>query len=133
MLFTRVQRRYTAWLAMLALAFATLAPTLAQAVVASSDRGGWVQVCSASGMFWIQTDSVGLGGSSPASGGSPTADVGMQCPWCQLHSPTAGLPPAPASLLVSAASAEPLGHAMAAPPPPGVWTAAPARAPPLAT
>ena len=129
--FTRVQRRITAWLAMLVMSLTVLAPTLAQAVVASMDRGDWVQVCSVSGMVWIQADGAGVDGASPASEGSPMADMGMQCPWCQLHSPVAGPPPAPAPLTASAAHAEPLSQAMAAPLPPGVWPAAPARAPPL--
>lgn len=128
--FTCVQRRFTAWLAMLVLALATLAPALAQAVVVSSDRGGWVQVCSASGMFWVQADGAGLGGPSPASEGSPMADVGMQCAWCQLHSPVAALPTALAWLALAAAPAQLPGDAMAAPPPADVWIAAPARAPP---
>jgi hypothetical protein len=128
--FTRVQRRLTAWLAMLAIALATLAPTLVQAAVSATDRGQWVQVCSVSGMVWIQADLAGFDGSLSAPEGSPAPDMGMQCPWCQLHSPAGGPPPASAPLLASAAHAAPLGHATAAPPPPSVWPAAPARAPP---
>ena len=131
--FTRFQRRFTAWLTVLVLAFATLAPTLAQAVVVSSDRGGWVQVCSASGMFWVQTDVAGLDGPSPASEGSPMADMGLQCLWCQLHSPAAGLPTALASLALAAAPEQLPGDVMAVPPPADVWIAAPARAPPRLT
>ena len=127
---SRFQRRFTAWLAVLVLALATLAPTLAQAVLVSSDRGGWVQVCSASGMFWVQADGAGLGGPLPAPEGSPMADAGMQCPWCQLHSPVAGLPTALASLALAAAPALLPVDATAAPPPADVWIAAPARAPP---
>jgi hypothetical protein len=128
--FTRIQRRFTAWLAMLAMALSVLAPTLAQATGASMDRGGWIQVCSASGMFWIQADGAGLDGSSSAPEGSLMADAGMQCPWCQLHSPAAGLPTALASLALAAAPVQLPGDAMAAPPPADVWIAAPARAPP---
>ena len=128
---TRVQRRFTAWLVMLVMALWVLAPTLAQAVVARSDQGDWVQVCSASGMFWIQVDRVGLDDASPASDGLPTASMGMQCPWCQLHSPAAAPSPASTSLALTAAPAQWLGDASAAPPPPGIWPAAPARAPPL--
>lgn len=126
--FTRVQHRFTAWLVMLVMALSVLAQT----VVARTDQGDWVQVCSASGMFWIQTDRVGLDDASPASDGSPTASMGMQCPWCQLHSPAAAPSPASTSLALTAAPALWLGDARAAPPPPGIWPAAPARAPPLA-
>lgn len=123
---TRVQRRLTAWLAMLAMVLAALAPTLAQAVVASSDRSDWVQICSATGMVWVQADH------APGDpDGAPLADMGMQCPWCSLHSPAAGLPPA---LVTGAASnlQTPLpGGFMAAAPPLALWIAAPARAPPF--
>ena len=123
---TRVQRRFTAWLAMLALVLGALAPTLAQAVVASSDRSDWVQICSATGMVWVKAD--------PAAADTeraPMADMGIQCPWCSLHSPAAGLPPAPALGFTSAALAPLAGGLVASPPPAGVWIAAPARAPPL--
>ena len=124
--FTRVQRRLTAWLAMLALVLAALAPALAQAAVAGSDRGDWVQICSATGMVWVQADHAA---SDPEN--APVADMGMPCPWCSLHSPATGLPPAPASGLALAAP-ESLGRDVtAAAPPVGMWIAAPARAPPL--
>jgi hypothetical protein len=126
MLLTRVQRRFTAWLAMLALVLSTLAPTLAQAVAASSDRSDWVQICSATGMVWVQAD---LAAADPDS--APLADMGMQCPWCSLHSPAAGLPPAPALGVASAAPASLASRFAGTPPPTSVWIAAPARAPPL--
>jgi hypothetical protein len=126
MQFTRVQRRFTAWLAMLALVLATLAPTLAQAVVAGSERSDWVQICSATGMVWVQADHA-AGDTESA----PLADMGMQCPWCSLHSPATGLPPALASGVAAAAPPSlPQGFTAAAPPV-GVWIAASARAPPL--
>lgn len=124
--FTRVQRRFTAWLAMLALVLAALLPTLAQAAVAGSDRSDWMQICSASGMVWIQIEPAAADTES-----APVADMGMQCPWCSLHSPVTGLPPALASGFTVAASTSLLGPLMPAAPPVGVWTAAPARAPPL--
>ena len=126
MLFTRLQRRFTAWLAVLALLLAALAPTLAQAVVATSDRSDWVQICSASGMVWIKAESSAAGTES-----APLADMGMQCPWCLTHSPATGLPPAVASGATPTVAVPIPGHFMTAEPPVGVWTAAPARAPPL--
>ena len=124
--FTRVQRRLTAWLAMLALLLGTLAPALAQAVVAGSERSDWVQVCSATGMVWVQADHAA---GDPAA--APVADMAMPCPWCSLHSPATGLPPAPASGLAAFAPAALARDAAAAAAPVGVWIAAPARAPPL--
>jgi hypothetical protein len=110
---------------MLALVLTALAPTLAQAVVSTSDRSDWVQICSASGMVWIQAD--------PAAGDSQSAPMpgaGMQCPWCSLHSPGAGLPPATALGVAAAATAPLVGRLVLVASPVGVWTAAPARAPP---
>jgi hypothetical protein len=128
--FTRIQRRFTAWLAMLAMVLAAFAPTLAQAVAASTDRGDWVQVCSASGMFWVKTDGAGLDASSPSAEGLPMADIGMQCPWCLLHSPAVAPPPVSALLATVANPVQLPARATAAPPPAGLWIAAPARAPP---
>jgi hypothetical protein len=126
MLFTRAQRRVCAWLAMLALVLTALAPTLAQAVVSNTDRGDWVQICSASGMVWIQADP---GAGDPQS--APMAGAGMQCPWCSLHSPAAGLPPATALRVAAAAPAPLVVRVALAASPVGVWTSAPARAPPF--
>lgn len=111
---------------MLALVLAALAPTLAQAVVTASDRSDWVQVCSATGMAWIKADHA-AGDTESA----PLADMGLQCPWCSLHSPTTGLPPAVTSGVAAAVAAPLPGGFMAAAPPVGMWTAAPARAPPF--
>ena len=124
--FTRVQRRFTAWLAMLALVLAALLPTLAQAAVAGSDRSDWMQICSASGMVWIQAEPDAAGTDS-----APMVDMEMHCPWCTLHNPVAGLPPASVLNFTAAASTPLLGPVKVAAPPVGVWTAAPARAPPL--
>ncbi len=131
---TRVHRRFTAWLAMLAMALSALAPTLAQAVVASSDGAQWVEVCSASGMVWVKADT-GVDAADPQSSGhsAPMSDASMHCVWCSLHGGAAGLPPS-----VDAAEAPPrqterpsaffYAAALA-----GVWAVAHARAPPLAT
>ena len=126
--FTRVQRRLTAWLAMVALVLGSLAPTLAQAAVAGSDRSDWVQVCSATGMLWVQADH--LAGETQSA---PLADMSMQCPWCSLHSPSTGLPPALASGVAPATPASLPPGSTAAAAPVSVWIAAPARAPPLNT
>jgi hypothetical protein len=123
--FNRIQRRFTAWLAMLALGLGALAPALAQAVVSTSDRSDWVQICNASGMMWIQADAAVSGTDSV-----PQADMGSPCAWCLMHSPVAGLPPAPVMGFTSSLPQPLPGGCMAAAPPVGVWTAAPARAPP---
>lgn len=126
---SRVHRRFTAWLAMLAMVLGALAPTVAQAVVASSDRAGWVEVCSVSGMIWVQADTDAAPSDSPTA---PVADASMHCPWCTLHGGAADLPPV--SVL-----AEPLPRQTEPPPAffravtlSGTWAVAHARAPPLA-
>jgi len=128
MLRSRVHHRFTAWLALLAMVLGALAPTVAQAMVRSSDRAQWVEVCSASGMAWVKTDAVAqqtADGDAPATGAFPS------CPWCTLHSGAAGLPPV-------TAAAEPLPRQTDQPPAfyravslSGTWAVAHARAPPL--
>ena len=56
MFWSRLHRRLTAWVALLALVFGALAPTVTQAMVAGGDRADWLQVCSVSGMVWVQAD-----------------------------------------------------------------------------
>ena len=60
---SHLHRRFSAWLALLALLLGTLAPAVTQAVAAGSERAGWVQICSVSGMSWVQIDA---GDSGPA-------------------------------------------------------------------
>ncbi len=123
MSFTRIQRRFTAWLAMLALALGAVAPAVAQVVV--TDRSDWVEICNASGMVWVQADH------APSDADSaPLSDMGMQCSWCSLHSPTSGLPPALMTGVVSNVQMSVPGRYTPTAPPASVWTAAPARAPP---
>lgn len=71
-------RRFSAWLALLAMVAGVFTPAVTQAVVAGSERANWVQICSASGMAWVQLDdrSDGTPPSSGASGG---------CAWCSTH------------------------------------------------
>lgn len=126
--FSRTRRRFAAWLALIAMVLDALAPAVAQAVVASSDRAQWVEVCSASGMIWIQPDA-----DATAAGSSSVPGVGaaMSCPWCTLHGGAADLPPA---MVLSA----PLPR-LTEPPPvffravtlTGIWVVAQARDPPL--
>lgn len=80
-------RRLTAWIATFAILLAALAPTLAQALAASSARAApWEEICTASGMQ-----------SQPASQGQPDGDGqsshGIKhCPWCAGHGSSFALP-----------------------------------------
>ena len=130
--FTRATHRFAAWLAMLAMVLGALAPTVAQAVVAAKGGPDWMQVCSASGMVWVQADALEHERDAAAGDtGKAVADAARHCPLFNLHG-AAGLPPAP---LLHAALAP---HT--APPTTPVrsaiavvhWPAAQSRAPPTA-
>lgn len=128
--FTRATHRFAAWLAMLAMLLGALAPTVAQAVVVSQGGQGWVQVCSASGMVWVQADAV-EGNAIGEDAGKPMADASRHCPWCSLHG-AAGLPPAPLPQAALAALAQAPATETPWATPTTFWPAAPSRAPPLA-
>ena len=115
--------RLTAWLALLALVLGTLAPAVAQSMLAGSERAGWVQICSASGMAWVQLDANGDG----APQGNQAANG---CTWCTAQV-VGGLPPQPTAWravnLAAAAPAPGFASAVLA----RSWAPAQSRAPPL--
>ena len=117
-----LHRRFSAWLALLAMLLGTLAPVATQAVVAGSDRAGWVQICSVSGMTWVQLDASSDG---PVSGSA----AGSGCTWCTGHA-AGGLPPAPLCLMSPSSAAvaptQAIGSAVLV----SVWTPLQGRAPP---
>jgi hypothetical protein len=129
MFLTRTTRRCATWLAMLAMVLGALAPTVAQAVVASQGGAGWVQVCSASGMVWLKADAID-GDSALGDASESMTDASRHCPWCNLHGAT-GLPPAQTLTPLLA----PVAVVPQVPPSPPsfatFWPAAPPRAPPL--
>ncbi len=131
--FTRATRRLAAWLTMLVMVLGALAPTVAHALVAAKGGPDWVQVCSASGMVWVQTDAIdGENAHGLGEGGEKSlADAPRHCPLFNLHgavglpppplqpmalAPRAGQPPAPYQSVLTAA----------------FWPASQSRAPPLA-
>lgn len=123
MLPLRRHRRISAWVTLLALVLATLAPGVARAVAfAQGDALALAEVCSAY---------------AKAPGGDERGRDGAQplkhCPYCALHADTLALPPLQAQPL----AAPHLSHAVPAawlhaPRPLFAWAAAQARAPPLA-
>jgi len=129
MLSTRIPRRIAAWLALLAMLWGALVPTLAQAVVASSDSPGWVEVCSTSGVVWVRVDA---GAESPASTPAPMQGASSSCAWC-LPQGAMGLPPTPTEAVVAVQAPDAVpGVAFESILPSAVWSAAQSRAPPLA-
>ncbi len=84
-------RRVSIWLAIWALLFAALAPTLSHAVRAATPDAGWVEVCTVAGSKWVQLSQ------SADDAGAPDSDPGLHalehCPACSAYTPAPGLPP----------------------------------------
>lgn len=122
-----LHRRFSAWLALLALLLGTFAPAVTQAVVAGSERAGWVQICSVSGMAWVQLDASQDGSTSGTTSGNNAASG---CTWCTGHA-GGGLPPAPTVWVpAELAHAQPLQGFVSAVLA-RAWAPAQSRAPPL--
>lgn len=133
MTFLRLYRRFGAWLAILALLAGALSPTLAQAMVAGSDRADWLEVCSVSGMVWVKADTGEVSDHQPDDG-QPVSSAVQHCPWCTLHGASAGLPPVDPPAFVLGERATDLPPAFyRAPVGATVWASAHSRAPPLTT
>lgn len=126
---SRTLKRLGTWLAMLAVVWGALAPTLAQAVVRSAPTpgDGWVEVCSVSGMVWVSLDT-GEQQAVPHTGVSDEPS----CAWCALHGGAAGSPATQAQWPVSLALSDFPPAFYQAPVTPAVWHSALSRAPPAA-
>lgn len=94
----RLRRRFSVWLAIAAMLLGALAPAVSQAVRAA-DPLAWAEVCSAS------SKTGPAGQQSPADS---AAHLFEHCPYCSLHQPVLGLPPAPTALQLPLAMAEAL-------------------------
>ena len=136
MLTSRHCRQITAWLAAIALVLGSLLPALSHAVVSAPVAGqGWVQVCTVSGMAWVQQLPAATADSAMANDGatdSPAAPAGMgQCSWCATHGHLAGLPTVAQPLVLPQVFVASVPAAfLQAPRPLFVWAAAQSRAPP---
>ena len=126
MSFARIHRRFTAWLAMLALVMSALAPTVSQAVVMSSERGDWLEVCTTTGVMWVKADSA-----ATDDGTMPMAGHEQGCDIC-THTVT-GAPPVLLGIdtaVIDPSSAQPQALISSAHPA-VLWAPAQSRAPPL--
>ncbi len=116
------------WLAVVATLMATLAPSIASALSASSGND-WASVCSAA--------DASDGGSGATGTGLPDPTGHLHafehCPYCAMHSDFAPPPPSQ-SLAANApvAFAERPAAFLDAPRPSWIWSAAQPRAPPVA-
>lgn len=79
---TRITRPHlaTTWLALWALVLSTCLPTLSHAAVQLTDRQGWVEVCTSTGMVWMHADFVESSTEPPQSPAEAAAQAG--CTWC---------------------------------------------------
>jgi hypothetical protein len=126
-------RRFTLWLATLAMAFAALAPVMSHALALVSGSAGWVEVCTAQGSRWVQLEDASHSAPSPDSGG-PLAGHQDHCPCCPHVSQGMAPPPAAATApLALALNDGPPERFLSAPRTAHVWRAALARAPPSPT
>lgn len=121
----RAHRRLTSWIAALAILLASLAPALSHAL-ASATGSNWIEICTTQGSKWIQAGEDGTE-RAPAS-----AHLLEHCPYCTLHAPVLGLPPAAAlaHLPLQLSHAVPLAF-LSAPRTLHAWVSAQPRAPPL--
>lgn len=117
-------RRFTSLIAALVILLVAVAPTLGQ-VLASATGSQWIEVCTVQGSKWIQADEDGTEG-APSS-----AHLLEHCPYCTLHAPALGLPPASAlaHLPLQLSHAVPLAF-LSAPHTLHAWVTAQSRAPP---
>ncbi|WP_127803500.1 DUF2946 domain-containing protein [Hydrogenophaga sp. NH-16] len=129
MSFLRLRRRFAAWLALVAMLLGALAPTIAQARMGGSDRADWLEICTTTGMVWVQPDTGEL--AQKIDGQPAGSDASPHCPWCTLHGGASGLPPVEAVAMLPAPLAEQPSAFYRAPLTDTVWATARSRAPPL--
>jgi hypothetical protein len=132
-MFTRTHKRLSAWLAMLAMVWGALAPTLGQAAAreALSPDSGWVEVCSTTGMVWVHLDSGAERTGEHPGGAGNAMSVMTDCALCLLHGATAGAAPVGALVLLPFHTQALLPVVPTAPALATVWPGALLRAPPL--
>ncbi len=125
MRFSRVGRKFSSWMAILAILVGALAPTLSHALRGDTPDG-WVEVCSRLGSKWVSVDATDE--TAPAPQTAPAADF-EHCSFCSLSSGAVLLPSPQAMALLALQFEVPLRY-LAAPRTPFAWQAAQARAPP---
>lgn len=132
-MFTRTHTRLSAWLAMLALVWGALAPTLGQAAAreALSPDSGWVEVCSTTGMVWVHLDSGAERSGEHPGGAGDLMSTMTDCALCLLHGAAAGAPTAGALVPLSLHVQVLLPALPTAPTSAPVWPGALLRAPPV--
>jgi hypothetical protein len=116
------------WLAIVALWFAALGPTVSHALAAAGQTT-WVEVCTAQGMRFVAVADDGAGADAERPG-SPAAHL-EHCPYCTLGAH--GMAPPPATVVLPAPSDGrdgPPARFWQAPHAAHAWCSAQPRAPP---
>ena len=141
MVFTRLRRRWTAWIALCAILLGALVPTVSHGVRAWSHSPiTWVEVCSSTGNKLIamavgQDAGTTKGFVKQANGGRglPSGEhAGEHCPFCLVHANDAAVLPAspPVMALTTPLNDELPSLFLHAPRSLFAWAPSQARAPP---
>lgn len=106
-------QRFTSWLAMGLLVLSACLPLASQVWLSSQSAPHWVQICTGTGMVWVQ-----LGDSSDAtvSPGDPSGEEQSLCPWCLVCQASAALKPGAAHPIPVVAHVVGHGYLTRAPP-----------------
>ena len=134
-----ISTRLASWIAIAAIVFSALAPTIAHAFPAkNTPQTLWQELCTAQGTKLIANDAI------PGSIGQPGSQIptrpshdkmGMHfehCPYCFSHAGSVGLPSATASLVFVATETTQLAESYIAPVLPRHYQSAnPSQAPPF--
>jgi hypothetical protein len=133
----KAARRFTAWIACLAILLASLAPSISYALAAStSSTISEFEICSVAGLKSIKVTGKASDSRAPAKPSAPagTATHSEHCPFCFTHAGSFGLLPTAAfSIPVASRSVLPPALFYQAPRPLFIWAAAQSRAPPIAS
>ena len=128
MILKRYRLALVSWIALLAILFGSLAPSISHAVkVKSTQDVSWAEICSADGIRFLH-----VGGQLPDSSAPSEHGLHMEdCPFCLNHAGAQGLPPSNEYAMPVTASLSmhpPLFYQ--SPDPLFIWAAAQSRAPP---
>jgi hypothetical protein len=94
-----ISTRLASWIAIAAIVFSALAPTIAHAFPAkSTPQTLWQQLCTAQGTKLIQSTDV-AGDQQPIPAQNNASIHFEHCPYCFSHMGSVGLPPATASFV----------------------------------
>jgi len=106
-------QRFTAWLAMGLLVLGACLPLASQVWLSSQSAPHWVQICTGTGMVWVQLGDTSDPTTQPAD---PSAEEQPLCPWCLVCQASVALNPGTAKPAPVVAHAVGLGHLTRAPP-----------------